>query len=238
MYTANFSYQHGEQELNGYLAYIDDGKKRPAVLVVHDWTGRNEFACNKAKMLAEMGYVGFAVDMYGNGRVGNTTEEKIALMQPLLDDRLLLRARISSALDALITIAEVDDTRIAAIGFCFGGLCVLDLARTGASILGAVSFHGLLAAPDNLPSNKIKSKILALHGYDDPMVSPEQVNDFCQEMTKSSVDWQIHMYGNTKHGFSNPEAHDKVLGTIYNPSAERRSLQAMSNFLEELFVDN
>ena len=238
MYTSNYIYHHGEQEMHGYVAYNDDGKQRPAVLIVHDWSGRNEFVCNKALMMANLGYVGFAIDMYGHGRIGETTDEKLALMQPLVNDRLLLRDRVTAALDALITMDEVDDSRIAAIGFCFGGLCVLDLARSGASILGAVSFHGLLGAPLDLPSNTIKAKILALHGYDDPMVSQLQVNDFCQEMTKASVDWQIHMYGHTQHAFSNPEAHDKVLGTIYNPDAERRSLQSMTNFLEELFDKN
>ena len=237
MHTSNYIYHHGELELHGYLAYNDDKEKqRPAVLVVPDWTGRNAFACQKAEMLAKIGYVGFAVDMYGLGRLGATVDEKQALMQPLVNDRRLLRARIRAALDALVTMDEVDNNRIAVIGFCFGGLCALDLARSGADIIGAVSFHGLLDRPIDLGEHKIKAKVLVLHGYDDPMVPPKKVNDFCQEMTAAGVDWQVHMYGHTQHAFTNPEAHDKALGTIYNAQAEHRSLQAMTDFLHELFV--
>ena len=237
MHTSNYIYHHGELELHGYLAYKDDGKKqRPAVIVAHDWSGRNSFACEKAQMLANMGYIGFAIDMYGQGRVGETVDEKQALMQPLANDRRLLRARILAAFDALVTLDEVDNDRIAAIGFCFGGLCVLDLARSGVEIRGAVSFHGLLDKPAELADHAIKAKVLALHGYDDPMAAPKQVNAFCQEMTGAGVDWQVHMYGHTQHAFTNPAAHDETLGTIYNAQAEHRSLRAMTDFLHELFV--
>ena len=237
MHTSNYLYHHGEQELHGYLAHdeqIDEPK--PAVLIVHDWTGRNDFACDKAKMLAEMGYIGFALDMYGHGRLGRSTLEKRALMEPLVSDRRLLRARIRSAFDAVVAMPEVDDSRIAIIGFCFGGLCALDLARSGAELKGVVSFHGLLSKPEELANHPIHAKILVLHGYDDPMVKPEQVNEFCQEMTAANVDWQVHMYGHTQHAFANPEAHDLQLGTVYNAQAERRSLQAMTNFLHEIFA--
>lgn len=237
IHTSNYIYHHGEQELHGYLAYDEsDDTPRPAVMVVHDWSGRNEFACQKAEMLAQLGYLGFAVDMYGMARLGETTLEKQALMQPLVNDRRLLRARIRAALDALITMAEVDNQRIAVMGFCFGGLCALDLARSGAEIVGALSFHGLLGKPDDLGQHAIKAKVLALHGYDDPMVSPEQVNEFCREMTDAKVDWQMHMFGHTKHAFTNPVAHDVENGLIYNVSATRRSMQIMSDFLDELFV--
>ena len=237
MHVSNYIYYHGEQELHGHLAYDDlDDMPRPAVLVIHDWSGRNEFACQKAEMIAKMGYLGFAVDMYGRGRLGETVEEKQALMSPLVNDRRLLRARVCAALDAVTAMAEVDNERIAVIGFCFGGLCALDLARSGAEIVGAISFHGLLNKPDELANHPIKAKVLALHGYDDPMVTPAQVNLFCQEMTEANVDWQVHMYGHTQHAFTNPQARDKQLGTIYNAVAARRSMQAMTDFLEELFA--
>lgn len=236
MDTSNYLYHHGEQELHGFLAYDESiDQPRPAVLVAHDWSGRNDFACEKAQMLAEMGYVGFALDMYGQGRLGASTHEKMALMEPLANDRLLLRARIRAAYDALIGMSEVDINRIAVIGFCFGGLCALDLARSGADLKGVVSFHGLLDKPKDIPNKTIVAKILALHGYDDPMVNPEQVNEFCREMTEAEVDWQVHMYGHTQHAFSNPHAHDVQLGTIYNPKAEKRALQAMTNFLQDIF---
>lgn len=237
MHTSNYIYHHGEQELHGFLAYDDShDRQRPAVLVAHDWSGRNNFACEKAEMLAKMGYLGFALDMYGHGRLGDTTDEKMGLMEPLANDRLLLRDRINAAFDAVIAMPEVDNSRVAAIGFCFGGLCVLDLARSGVPLKGVVSFHGLLHKPKELHPHPISAKILALHGYDDPMVRPEQVNEFCQEMTDAHVDWQVHLYGHTQHAFTNPEAHDMQLGTIYNPVAERRALKAMENFLQEIFA--
>jgi dienelactone hydrolase len=236
MHTSNFIYQDGTNELHGYLAYDElVDKPRPAVIVAHDWSGRNEFACQKARALAELGYIGFAIDMYGLGRTGVTIEEKQALMEPLAADRSLLRGRILAAFAALNSMPEVDNNRIAVIGFCFGGLCALDLARSGAGIKGAVSFHGLLAKPDNLKSQNIKAKILVMHGYDDPMVRPEQVDEFCQEMTDNKVDWQVHMYGHVQHGFTNPQARDDKLGIIYNEVAAQRSWLAMTNFLHEIF---
>ncbi|CEG55874.1 dienelactone hydrolase family protein [Legionella fallonii] len=236
MHTSNYIYHDGNHELHGFIAYDDEHKHpRPAVIVAHDWSGRNEFACQKATLLAKMGYVGFALDMYGHGRVGSTIEEKEELMAPLADNREMLRDRINAAFNALITRPEVDKNCVAVIGFCFGGLCALDLARSGADIKGAVSFHGLLGKPDNLEAKKIKAKVLALHGYDDPMVSPDAVNAFCQEMTEADVDWQVHMYGHVQHGFTNPQAHDTNLGIIYNQMAEQRSWQAMTNFLHEIF---
>ncbi|KTD21026.1 dienelactone hydrolase family protein [Legionella londiniensis] len=236
MHTSNYVYHHHDLELHGYLAFNDEiSKPRPAILVFHDWTGRNEFACDKARALAEMGYIGFAVDMYGEARQGKTLEEKKGLMEPLINDRRLLRERVQAGLDAVKTMAEVDINRIAAIGFCFGGLCALDLARSGASIAGVVSFHGLLNKPDVLPKETIKAKVLVLHGYDDPMVPPGQVKEFCQEMTEAGVDWQVHMYGHTKHAFTNPKAHDEELGTVYDARQARRAWVAMSDFLKELF---
>ncbi len=236
MHNSNYIYHDGKQELHGFIAYDDEIKSsRPAVIVVHDWSGRNEFACQKANLLAKMGYVGFALDMYGHGRLGATIEEKEALMNPLGSNRSLLRDRINAAFNALISRPEVDKNRVAVIGFCFGGLCALDLARSGADIKGAVSFHGLLGKPDNLETKKIKAKVLALHGYDDPMVNPDAVNSFCQEMTEAGVDWQMHMYGHVQHGFTNPQAHDTNLGIMYNQIAEHRSWQAMTNFLQEIF---
>lgn len=236
MHGSNYLYYHGEQELHGYLAYDDqDDKPRPAVLVVHDWSGRNEFVCQKAELFAKMGYIGFAVDMYGSGRIGETLEEKMALMDPIVKDRRLLRARIQAALDAVVTMAEVDNSKIAVIGFCFGGLCALDLARSGVDVSGVVSIHGLLNKPEELTNHPIKAKVLALHGYDDPMVTPEQVGVFCQEMTTAGVDWQVHMFGHTQHAFTNPTAHNKTLGTIYDAKAARRAMQILTLFLDELF---
>ena len=236
MRTSDYLYHHDNQVLQGFLALSTKTEApRPAVLVVHDWSGRNAFACQQAEMLAQLGYLGFAVDMYGEGRVGETNEEKQALMQPLATNRVLLRARIQAALDAVKALKEVDHSRIAVMGFCFGGLCALDLARSGADIVGAVTFHGLLSKPQDIPNQPIKAKILVLHGYNDPMVTPPDVQAFCKEMTEAGVDWQMHMYGNTQHAFTNPQAHDKALGLIYNAEAARRSFQALTDFLKEVF---
>jgi dienelactone hydrolase len=236
MHTQTTIYHHENQALHGFLA--NDPKittPKPAVLVAHDWSGRSSFALEKAQMLARLGYVGFALDMYGEAKIGSTLEERMALISPLMNDRKLLQNRMQVALNLVKSMPEVDANRIAVIGFCFGGLCALDLARTGADIKAVVSFHGLLNKPNNLEKKSIQAKVLVLHGYDDPMVTPENVNEFCQEMTEAGADWQVHMYGHTKHAFTNPNAHDTQLGTIYDAKAEQRALQAMQNFLAEVF---
>lgn len=234
--ASTYDYHDEQTLLEGYYAYDDSIKgKRPAVLVVHDWSGKNAFACGKADKLAELGYVGFALDMYGKGKSGKTKEEKSALMQPLVQHRDKLLQRVLAAYQAVKTIDVVDTSRIGIIGFCFGGLCALDLARSGADIKGTVSFHGLLDAPDNMPKHPIKSRILALHGFDDPMVTPEKVMHFGEEMTAAKADWQLHMYGNTMHAFTNPEANDRDFGTVYNKLADERSWISMKNFFAEVF---
>lgn len=236
MKTKHIEYIHDNELLEGFIVYDETHtQKRPAVIVVHDWSGRNEFACNKAKLLAEMGYVGFALDMYGKNKIGNTNEEKTKLMTPLVQDRKFLRGRLFAALETLKKNEFVDHNRIAAIGFCFGGLCVLDLARSGADVKGVVSFHGLLSTPENLPNETIKAKVLALHGFDDPMGTPDLVLAFQQEMTKAKADWQMHIYGNTVHAFMNPLANDPALGLVYNPVVEQRAWTAMKDFLNEIF---
>ncbi len=236
MRTQNVEYNHNDQLLEGFIAYDENiSNKRPVVIVAHDWSGRNDFACNKAKLLAEMGYVGFALDMYGKNKIGNSNEEKSELMMPLVQDRKFLRSRLFAALETLKKFEFIDQNNIAAIGFCFGGLCVLDLARSGADVKGVVSFHGLLNAPENLANEKIKAKVLALHGFDDPMGKPDLVLAFQQEMTKAHVDWQMHIYGNTLHAFTNPLANDPALGLVYNPVVAQRAWTVMKDFLKEIF---
>ncbi len=235
MQTKKIEYHDQNVLLEGYYAHDDKIKgKKPAILVFHDWTGRNEFACKKAEKLAAMGYIGFAVDLFGAGKLGKDNEEKSQLIKPFIENRESLRKRMLIALETLKKIEGVDTTQIGAIGFCFGGLCALDLARSGADIKGVVSFHGLLVPP-NLPAETIKAKVLALHGHDDPMVPPDQVLAFEKEMTAAKVDWQVHVYGNTMHGFTNPVANDPGFGTVYSSLAEKRSWVAMTNFFSEIF---
>ena len=236
MITQNIDYYDGDTILEGYIAYKESNSQRPLVLVSHDWSGRREFACKAAERIAEMGYVGFALDMYGKGVFGadGDVELNSSLMNPLASDRAKLRQRINSALDAGRNIPQVDMTRVAAMGYCFGGMCVLELARSGETVLGVVSFHGIFA-PGDEPNEEIKASVLCLHGHEDPMVPPEQVVDFEAEMTEAGVDWQIHAYGGTMHAFTNPAANNPDFGTVYNEMAEKRAYQALTNFLEEIF---
>ena len=222
--------------LEAFFAFDDSlSGRRPAVLINHAWAGRDDFVAGKAKKLAALGYVGFAVDMYGKGVLGSDAEENARLMRPFMQDRQLLKKRIMAALYAVKLMPWVDDSRIAAIGFCFGGLCSLDLARAGTDLKGVVSFHGLLGAPDD-NSHPIKAKILALHGHDDPMVPVEQVLAFEKEMAKAGADWQLHTFGNTQHAFTNPLANNPDFGTVYQAEADKRSWILMENFLAEIFT--
>jgi dienelactone hydrolase len=234
--TKKIEYRHENTIFQGLYAYDDSHTHdRPLILVAHDWSGRNEFADDKAKNLAELGYIGFAIDMYGEGKTGQTTEEKMALMNPLINNRPLLFQHILSAFQAGKNLEFVNSSKTGAIGFCFGGLCVLDLARNGIDITGVVSFHGALQPPGYNISSSIKAKMLVLQGHDDPMVPPEQVLAFEQEMTKEKADWQVHVYSNTKHAFTNPDAHNETLGTVYNQLTNQRSQIAMENFFVEIF---
>jgi len=234
--TNTIEYKHNGTILKGVMAYDNSDKdKKPAVLVAHDWSGCNDFAIDKAKKLAELGYVGFAVDMYGDGQVAKDNDAKLALMQPLINDRSLLQGRMQAALDVVSSNELVDANKVATIGYCFGGLCALDLARSGANIQGAVSFHGLLFAPENSKTQNLNAKVLVLHGNDDPMVPKEQVNGFEKEMNAAKADWQFHAFGGAMHAFTNPLANDHDFGTVYNESADKRSWFLTQNFLKEIF---
>lgn len=238
MHTEHLVYHDGDTTLEGYLAYDETLKgSRPVVLIAHDWTGRREFPCQKAEEMAAKGYVGFALDMYGKDRFGKDgdVEGNSALMNPLAGDRAALRSRVMAALNAIKGLDVVNSEKIAAMGYCFGGMCVLELARAGADVLGVISIHGIFAS-GGIPNEKITAKVLCLHGHDDPMVPPEQVLDFETEMSESDVDWQMHTYGGTMHAFTNPGANDPAFGAVYSADADRRSSQALNNFLDELFV--
>ena len=179
--------------------------------------------------------MGFALDLYGNGVRGSSPEENQALMQPLLDDRELLQRRMQRALDQLRSQKDVGG-KLGAIGFCFGGLCVLDLARTGAELEGVVSFHGLLGAPENTAGNTMRAKALVLHGWRDPLAPPDQVLELAREMEALGADWQLHAYGTALHAFTNPSANDPQAGLQYDAQADRRSWDAMQLFLNEVFA--
>lgn len=219
----------------GFIAYNKPAVVKPLVMVAPDWRGRSNFYCDIARKIAALGYVGFAIDMYGNAALGNELEDKKILLEPLKQNREELLKRIKSSYDYIVAQSFVDTSKIAAIGYCFGGMCVLDLARAGVNLKGVVSLHGLLAPPPINTDKLINSKVLVLHGYEDTYVKPPQVLEFADEMTRKKADWQIHLYGNTSHAFTKPGANDPALGLKYDAMASQRSWDAMQYFLKEVF---
>jgi dienelactone hydrolase len=226
-------YRDGEALLEGFLCY-DEAQPgpRPAVLICHAWGGRNDFVERKARRLAWQGYACFALDNYGKGKRGTTPEESSALMTPFMKDRKMLLERLRAGLATARSMPIVDSRRIAIMGFCFGGLCALDLARSNADIRAAVSFHGMLK-PSGLTEPKVRAKVLMLHGYDDPLAPPEDLLAVAKEFTDAGADWQLHAYGHTVHAFTNPAAQDRDGGMQYDESADRRSWHALEEFLAE-----
>lgn len=234
--TRLVDYRDGELVLEGLLAWDDgiDGP-RPGVLVAHTIRGRSEFEENKAKLLAKQGYVGFAIDVYGKAFIGSDIEKCREMMDALRASRPALQKRLLLALQTMRDQVEVDASRAAAIGYCFGGLCALDVARTGEPLAGVVSFHGLFDPPGNTVGNRIRARVLALHGWDDPLATPDQAVALGEELTSMGADWQLHCYGNVRHAFTNPAADASTGVTVYNAAADRRSWAAARYFLSEIF---
>ena len=230
-------YRQGDTVLEGYVAWDDSVQgKRPGVLVVHDWMGAGPFGNGKCDQLAKLGYVAFAADIYGRGVRPANAQEAGQEAGKYKKDRALLRARAAAALQALRANPLVDPKRIAAIGFCFGGTTVVELARSGADLAGIVSFHGGLDSPVPADGKNIKGKVLALHGADDPFVPAADLAAFEDEMRKSGVDWQLVKYGGAVHSFTNPAAgSDNSKGAAYNERADKRSWAAMQAFFAEIF---
>ncbi len=238
--TQALDYNQEDAALEGYLAYDDRVKgSRPGVLVVHEWWGINEYIRRRTEQLASMGYVAFAADIYGKGNRAKTREEAMTLAGKFRSgtDRTLMRARVNAGLEELKKNPLVDRKRVAAIGYCFGGAVVLELARSGADLAGVVSFHGGLATPNPHDAKNIKAKVLVLTGADDPAAKPEQVAAFEDEMRSAGVDWQLVSYGHAVHGFTNPDnGTDNAKGAAYNERADKRSWRAMKDFFEEIFT--
>ncbi len=225
----------GEQ-LESVLVSRRDGQRRPAVILFPTVMGVSELELGFGRDLVHLGYTALVADLYGKEFRGAGREVMRPQMDRLRADRAALRRRVVAVLDQLRTLPEADDTMIAAAGYCFGGMCALDLARSGADVAGVASFHGLFDASD-LPPQAITAKVIAFHGWDDPFAPPESVTALAQELTAAGADWQIHAYGHTAHGFTNPGATGAVPGVIHNPLAADRAWTAFVNFLEELFGD-
>ncbi len=235
------TYSAGETTLRGYLA-TDTSKqgKRPGVLVVHEWWGLVDYVRRRARMLAELGYAALAVDMYGDGKVADNPGDAGALMNSVLGNMKAGEARFKAAYDLLASRPEVDGSRIAAIGYCFGGSTVLHMARIGMPLRGVVSFHGALGSFHKPAPGSVKAKVLVCHGADDSLISKDEISAFKQEMEHAKADYQFVAYPNAMHSFTNPEATEngKRFGIplAYEAEADRRSWEDMKQFLARVLV--
>lgn len=231
-----FPYTDGPATCAGHIARPAAAGPRPAVLVAHNWVGQTSFDNDVADLLAALGYVGIAIDVYGEGQRGSETADNTPLMQPWLADRAALRRRLLAAVDAAVADAAVDGANIAIMGYCFGGLCALDLARAAdPRVKAAISFHGIYSPPAIGPQARITAKVLALHGWEDPMTPPDAHHALAREMTEAGADWQVHAYGHTYHSFTNPGANAPQDGKAYSAAADARSWAAASSLLAEVF---
>lgn len=230
-------YKQGDTTLEGF-SVVDPAQlhgKKPAVVVVHAWKGLNEYAKERARMLARMGYVAFAADIYGQGVRPETSKEAAHTSGIFKQNRQLWRARVNAAVDQVKAMPNVDPSRVAAIGYCFGGGSVLELARSGADVRGVVSFHGNLDTPTPEDAKNIKGSVLVLHGAADPYVKQTDVTAFMDEMQSANVDWNLVQYGGAVHSFTDWDAGtDPSKGAAYDPDADRRSWQTMQQFLAEV----
>ncbi len=212
-----------------------DGEPRPTVILIPTVMGVSDLEIGFGRQLVELGYNSLVADLFGKDFHGASRDTMFAEMNRLRGDRAALRRRLQHVLDVTRGLDEVPADRIVVAGYCFGGQCALDLARSGANIAAAVSFHGLFDPP-GLPEEKISAKVVAFHGWDDPMVTPDKVVALGQELTKAGADWQIHAYGHVGHGFTNPHASElQIDGVAYNAVAAERSWTSFINLLEELF---
>ena len=224
----------------GVIAWEDEVETpRPGVLIVPNVLGQKEADNQVAERIAALGYVGFACDVFGKGRrKTRESDNQSEFMDEMNADRTTLRDRLGASLDTLKDFAAVDSTRTAAIGYCFGGKCVLDMARAGLPILGGVSFHGVYDRPDYANVDPIAAKLLVCHGWDDPLGPPDVMVALGNELTASGADWQIHAYGHAGHAFTDKalEGRSPRPGIGYEDRADRRSWEAMRAFLAELLV--
>lgn len=224
----------GEMLEHVWLPAGDDA--RGTVIIVPTVMGVSDLERSFGERLNGWGFHAFIADTFGKQFRGAPRDVMFGELTRLRGDRAALKDRLLAILDAARQQQGVDAGKIAAIGFCFGGQCVLDLARTGTDVLGVASFHGLFDPP-GLPANPITAKVVAYHGWDDPMVSPDHVVALGRELTEAGADWQIHAYGHAGHGFTNPKATSEIgiPGVEFNAAANRRSWQALEDFLGELF---
>jgi dienelactone hydrolase len=233
--TKAVTYEQGGQKLEGYLAY-DDARSgpRPGVLVIHEWWGLNDYVKSRARQLAQMGYVAFAADMFGDHKLTKDPKEAQEWVTPFYKDPSSMAARSRAGLDVLREQPQVDKAKLAAIGFCFGGSTVLQLAYSGEPLKATVTFHGGLMPPQEAQVARIKSPILILHGSEDGFVKPQDIEAVRTSLDKGKVDWYMVTYANAVHAFTNPDANSfKIPGIGYNEKAAKRSWAEMQAFFQE-----
>ncbi len=236
--TETVTYEHDGQKLVGFLAWDDSSTaRRPGVLVVHEWWGLNDYARRRAKMLAELGYVAFALDMYGDGKVTQHPREAGQWASQIRSNVDRWRGRAMAGLNVLRNHKLVDPSRLAAIGYCFGGATVLEMAYAGADLRGVVSFHGSLPVPDEAEARRIKASILVCHGAADGFTPEERIQQFRAALDKAGADWLMVYYAGARHSFTNPDAGNYgIEGIRYNRKADRRSWAHMRQFFDEIFA--
>lgn len=233
----SFTYTDGDTICEGHIALPSGTGPFPAVLIAHNWAGQDEHESAAADRLAAQGYVGIALDVYGQGVRGDAHGDNSALMGPWMADRPALLARLLAAVDAAAAHPAVDADRIAIMGYCFGGLCALDVARSGdPRIRAAISLHGSYAPLPGGSTVPITAKVLVLHGWIDPICPPDATVALAHELEAAGADWQIHAYGRTGHAFTAPGVDNRAAGMFHQPDADRRSWQALSNLLAEVFA--
>jgi dienelactone hydrolase len=236
--TERVTYRDGDVELQGYLTWDDAvAGKRPGILVAHEWWGLNDYVRRRAQMLAKLGYVAFAADMYGKGKVTQHGNEAKAWMEQISANADAWRRRGLAGLEILRKHPKVDASRLGAMGYCFGGATVMQLAYAGADLKGVVSFHGSLPVPTEAEGKTIKARVLAAHGAADAYVPPERVLQFQNALEQAGADWSLITYGHARHAFTNPDAgKDEAENTEYNEKADHRSWAAMQTFFKEVFA--
>ena len=231
-------YYDGDAVCEAYVMLPSGNGPAPCVLVAHQWSGQSDHERATADKMAALGYVGVAIDVYGKGKRGAPGEtDHSALMNPWAGNRAALKTRLMAAVDFAKGHDAVDAGRIAIMGYCFGGLCALDVARSGTTdVKGAVSIHGIFGPPNIGPQADISTKVLILHGWEDPMAKPADVEMVATELTAAKADWQLHAYGHAMHAFTAPMANLPDRGLAYNANADRRSWSATVAFLGEIFA--
>jgi len=240
LHEENVEYRAGDTVMKGYLAWDDaKGTKQPGVLVVHEWWGLNDYARKRARMLAELGYTALAVDMYGDGKYSEHGKDAAAFMNSVTAQAGLSQQRFEAARQLLVSRPNVDAGKIAAIGYCFGGSTVLNMARLGVDLAAVVSFHGNLTTQTPALPGKVKAKVLVLNGAADSFVTTDSISAFKQEMDKAGVDYRFVNYPGVIHGFTNSDA-DRLgkandLAVAYDAEADRQSWAAMRELFNEVF---